>query len=307
MAKKILKATFGSEKNPLIIGNISIPCFVLEDGKRVITQNGLLKALGIKVGSVEKFKKFGGAARLAYFLNKYDMDSFGSKGLGVLLKPIYFTVNNDKILHYGYEAIVLQEIVRVISKAYLKGQLSKFHQKIGENAEILYDAFAKVGIIALVDEATGYQDSRDKDALKKFLEKFLEQGQGKWVKTFPDDFFEMIFRIKKWNWRKANNGKNKPQVVGHYINDLVYSRIAPQILNELRRKNPKNEKGNRKGTHTQWLTTDYGHPKLKEHLSILIALAKAADFNEPAFKKSVNKALPKFNIDGTSTLELPFK
>ena len=269
---KTLEAKFGSPDRPLIINDIEIPCYVLEDEKRVIVQNGLYKALGITKGGVsEKYKEFGGGARLVRFLDNIELNPLITQEIRAVLKePIVFELN--KTIHYGYEATLLQEITKHISKAYLKGDLLPAQNDIGKNAEILYDAFAATGITALVDEVTGYQEVRAKDALQVFLQKFLEEEKGKWVKTFPDDFFEAIFKMKGLNWTLANKGK-KPQYIGHYINNFVYSRLAPSVLSELRKLNPKDERGNRKGKHPQWIDIDYGHPKLKEHLNTLTAFS----------------------------------
>ena len=48
------------------------------------------------------------------------------------------------------------------------------------------------------------------------------------------EFYKEIFRLKSWVW---NAGK-MPGVVGKYTNDLVYSRLAPNILEELEKVNP---------------------------------------------------------------------
>jgi hypothetical protein len=298
--KKQLQSTFGSPDRPLIIAGIEIPCYVLEDKRRVIVQVGLFKALGItKGGSDAKYKEFGGSARIVRFLDQNGIKPTSDKDFEAVLKsPIIFTVNNTT--HHGYEATILQEIVRAISKAYLKGLLSKRSEEIGRNAEILDDAFGKVGIIALIDEATGYQEVREKDALKQFLEKFLLDEKGKWIKTFQDEFFEMIFKMKGWTWHYAST--KKPGVVGHYINDFVYSRLGPQVLSELklRAKNP--ETGKKDGKYHQYLTSDYGHPKLREHIASLVALGKASGHNWNNFKRMVERAFPKFGED----LEIDF-
>lgn len=290
---KTLKAVFGSPDKPLIINEIEIPCYVLEDGKRVVVQAGLFKALGIQRGglAIEKYKEFGGGARLVALLDQIATKSVETNSIVAVLKnPFIFTFKGTT--HYGYEATILQEIARAISKAYLKGTLSNRQERIGINAEILDDAFAKIGIIALIDEVTGYQKVREKDALKAFLEKFLLEGRGKWVKTFQDEFFEMIFKMKNWTWHYAST--NKPSVVGHYINDLVYSRIGPEVLQELKKRNKHPETGKKVAKHHQFLTPDYGHPKLKEHLSALIALGKASGYNWNNFHRLVNRAFPKF-------------
>jgi len=89
-------------------------------------------------------------------------------------------------------------------------------------------------------------------------------------------------------------------MVGKLTDDLVYKRLAPFVRDELRRVTQRNEKGYLKHKLHQRLTDDVGHPKLREHLSAIVALMKASD-NWQAFMKSINRALPKYD----ATLELP--
>ncbi len=300
---KTLKATFGSPDKPLVINEIEIPCYVLEDGQRVIVQRGLLKALSIQAGSTKdvKFKEFGGAARLAVLLDQITDKSLEKNKIVALLKsPIIFTY--QKTTHYGYDALILQEITRAISKAYLKGTLNKRQQHIGESAEILDDAFSKIGIIALIDEVTGYQKVRGKHELQKFLDKFLLQEHAKYIETFSDDFFETIYKMKGWDWDIVNKGKN-PSVMGHYINNFIYSRVAPEVLTELKKLNPVNPDNKRRQyKHTQFIDKDFGHPKLKEHIAAIVALGRASGYNWRNFQRLVNRALPKYG----HSLELGF-
>ncbi len=293
---KVLEAKFGAPDKPLKVGDIELQCYVLNDEKRVLVQRGLQSGLGMSTGGGT-----GGAQRIIQFIDTKSISPFITNELRSRInKPIKFSTPSGAIAH-GYEATILIDICDAIIESRKQGLLHKYQTHIAERAEMLLRAFAKTGIIALVDEATGYQEVREKDALKKFLEKFLIEEKGKWVKTFPDEFFEIIFKMKGWTWYYANSGK-KPQVMGHYINDFVYSRIGPTVLDELRVRNPKDEKGNRKGKHTQWLTVDYGHPKLKEHLNILIALGKASGYNWNNFKRLVQRALPKIG----SPIEIDF-
>jgi hypothetical protein len=176
---------------------------------------------------------------------------------------------------------------------------------VASQSERIVRSFAKIGIIALVDEVTGYQEVREKDALKHFLEKFLLEEKTKWVRTFPDDFFDSIFKMKGLSWKQANKGQ-KPQWMGHHINDLVYSRLGPEVLFSLRKLNPKNSKGHRTAKHPQYMSEDFGRPKLKEHLNILIAFAKASGYNWNNFKRMVERALPQYSQDGSKLQELPF-
>jgi len=75
--------------------------------------------------------------------------------------------------------------------------------------------------------------------------------------------------------------------------DLVYARLAPGVLDELRRLNPKDENGHRKNRHHQWLTPDVGHPVLRDHITGLIYLGKVFD-SWDGFYVAVNKAMPKY-------------
>ncbi len=154
---------------------------------------------------------------------------------------------------------------------------------------MLMRAFAKVGIIALVDEATGFQEVRDNLALQAILDKFLRKEFATWAKCFPVDFYREIFRLRKWEWRGMKI--NRPQVVAHYTNDIVYKRLAPGILKELKIKNPKDDKGRRKAKYYQWLTEDVGHPALAQHLYAVIGLMRIADSWE-GFKRMLDRAYP---------------
>jgi hypothetical protein len=40
-----------------------------------------------------------------------------------------------------------------------------------------------------------------------------------WVKKFPDEFYENIYKLKGWRW--PGMSKNRYSVVGHYTNNLV--------------------------------------------------------------------------------------
>jgi hypothetical protein len=124
----------------------------------------------------------------------------------------------------------------------------------------LQHAWATVGIIALIDEATGYQDFRARDALAKIIERFVAKEIQPCVRTFPPEFYKQIFRLYGWDYYE-NCGR--PGVLGHITTNLVYKRLAPQVLDELRKKIPLDENGRLKKKLFQALTPDFGHPKLR--------------------------------------------
>jgi len=81
-----------------------------------------------------------------------------------------------------------------------------------------------------------------------------------------------------------------PQYFGHLTNDIVYKRLAPAVLRELQERNPRVGSG-RRHKHHQWLSVDIGHPKLLEHLGMVIGAMKlSTDFDD--FKKKLNRIAP---------------
>jgi len=290
-----LRADFGSPDRPLKIGDIEIPCYVLNDGRSVITQNGMLTALTMSQGTATK----GGPDRLANFVGTKSINPFVSSMLNEMItNPIRFRVSGQ--LAYGYEATILPELCDAVLSAREAGNLNYQQKHIAQQCEILVRAFARVGIIALVHEVTGYQEVRDREALQEILKRYISEDLMGWVRTFPMEFYKQVFRLKGWNW---NAGKMSP-IMGNVVNDLVYARLAPGVLDELRKRNPANEKGYREHKHFQHLTSDLGHPALTRHLYELIGMARAFGWGEwDKYYELVSRAYPKMN----TTLSIPFE
>jgi P63C domain len=280
-------AKYGSPDRPLRIGNLDIPCYVLDDGRRVITQAGMLLALEMSAGTATK----GGGDRLTNFATTKSIKPFVSDNLMEMIKnPVRFRGHGS--LSYGYEATILAEICDAVLSCREAGELNHQQEHIAKQAEILVRAFAKVGIVALVDEATGYQEIRNREALQEILKRFISEELLEWVRTFPTEFYKQLFRLKGWNW---NEGRMSP-IVGSIVNDLVYSRLAPGVLEELKKRNPVTENGHRQNRHFQHLTADVGHPELTRHLYELIGMARAFSVGQwDRYYELVNRTFPKLN------------
>ena len=259
---------------------------------RVLVERRVANAFGVKgSGAYWQSRKRGDLSSMLpeYISAKY-LEPFITKELREKLSNhIEYTALGGKIAR-GLEATILPDVCDVWIRAKEASALPKFQQKIAENAYVLMKGFANVGIIALVDEATNFQEIRDRLALQKILDKYLLKEYAKWAKRFPDEFYQKMFELKGWQWRGMSI--NRPSVVGTYTNDLVYNRLAPGLLAELKHLNPKDEHGKRKAKNQQWLTEDIGHPALQTHLSILIAFMKASP-NWGAFVRMVERAFPK--------------
>jgi hypothetical protein len=287
-----LFAKYGAEDRPLDIGGIKIPCYVLADGTRVLAQRGLQGGIGLGEGGGR-----GGARRIPALLEKLAEKGLDTKGLIARTStPIRFIPPHGGNPAHGYEATILPDLCAILIDADRQGFLTQ--KALAERASILQHGFATVGIIALVDEATGYQDVRQRDALAKILERFVAKELRPWIKTFPAEYYEQIFRLNGWLY-EANCGR--PGVVGHWTNNIVYRRLAPGVLQELRRLSPRDEKGRLKNKLFQRLTDEVGHPKLREHLMGVVMLMKYAP-NWQVFMERLDKEFPQWG----DTYMLPF-
>jgi hypothetical protein len=269
------------------IGNIEIACAVLNTGQRVITQSGFMRALG-RARQAKGRQYYRGDVNLPAFLTAQNLKPFISDNLEVTSSQIEFRPKTGARA-FGYADELLPEVCDVFVKADRAGKLTKGQQHIADQAHIILKGLARTGIAGLIDEATGYQEVREKHALQALLDAFLRKELAAWAKRFPDEFYEHIFRLRAWPWR--GRSKNPPQVVASYTKDIVYARLAPQILEELERKNPV-EGGRRKSKHHQWLTEDVGHPALAQHLHAVITLMRVSrTWNQ--FKTMLDIAHPK--------------
>jgi hypothetical protein len=160
--------------------------------------------------------------------------------------------------------------------------------------------FARVGIIALVDEVTGYQEVRARQALEEILRKFISNELASWVKTFDDDFYRHLFRLRELTYSEVSS--KRPSYIGKITNDIVYERLAPGVLDELRAITLRDEAGRPKHKYHQRLTENYGYHKLREHLASVITLMKASS-NWTTFYHLLQRSLPKYG----ETLPLPFE
>jgi hypothetical protein len=289
----------------LKIGDMVFPCSVLSDGTRILTQSDFMKGMGMYYsGWVAKNRTAEeDSAEVPHFLSFKTLKPFVDRHLGDLQSIIlkYRTAAGGTA--HGIRAEIIPKICEIWMDAEESGHLGVRQKQIVAKAKILMRSLAHVGIIALVDEATGYQGVRPKDALEKYLEKIVRKELAAWAKKFPDEFYENIYKLKGWPWPGMK--KNRYSVVAQYTRDLVYERIAPGLLEELEKKSPLNEKKQRPNKLHQWLTEDVGNPMLAQHLHSLIMfqrLALSTGYAWNRFLKMVDRVLPKRG----NTLEMPF-
>lgn len=282
-----------THEGELEIAGLSLPVAVTSDGTRLMISKAFMTALG------RPWKGSYAHTELPNFIAAKNLLPFVTEELRQVLDPVEF-INTRGQKAQGYRA----ELLPLVCDVYLDarsagGILTESQEKVATQAEILIRGFARVGIVALVDEATGYQRDRASDALAKILERFIAKELQPWIKTFPDEFYEQLFRLRGLDFPKDT--VKRPQYFGYLTNDIIYKRLAPGVLEELKRTEPKTPTGRRKGTIQQRLTPDLGHPKLREHLASVCTIMDLSDDYED-FLAKLNKRHPKYG----ETLELDF-
>jgi hypothetical protein len=285
---RVLRAT---HMGNLPIGNMDLPCAVLEDGARVLSERGVTLALGGKRGG-SHWRRVRSDDYLPVFLSAGNLAQFIPGSLRVALaNPIkYRPISGSGSGAYGINAALLPEICEVFLRARRSPNgLLPSQEHMAMQAEVLMGGLATVGIIALVDEATGYQEVRDRSELNLILEAYIAKELLPWAKRFPDEFYQEMFRLRGWAYSPPSVAR--PSYVGKLTNEIVYARLPEGVLPELQERNPVVD-GRRKHKHHQLLTEDIGNPHLEKHIAGTTALMRASD-TWAGFIRLIDRAYPK--------------
>ena len=278
----------------LKLGGIEVDCYVTEEGERLIAGRGMQEVLKLVDENLPSSGQKPGS-RLTRLLNNKK------------LKPlIYKDKSQDQFepkkrryqgrLIAGFNAEMLVDICEGILEARSKGLIITARQSIiAAQCELIMRGLAKVGIVALIDEATGYQNLRPADGLRSYFDEILRKDLAAWSKKFPDEFYENIYKLKDWEW--PGMGKNRFSIVGTYTNDLIYGRILPGLIEEFEHRNPKNNKGHRGHKHHQWLNDEVGNKLFAQQMFTILAVQRAC-LKKPSnkwkhFMKMIDEILPR--------------
>lgn len=271
------------------IGEVKLYSFVTKTEKRLITASDVFKAVGrTRRGEVrvKGYPSFIGARNLIPYVDDE---------LRTRMQPIKYKAKNGKTAE-AYDATIIPLVADLYIQAHDDGVLSGNQEKVYARSMIIIRSLAKVGITALIDEATGYQDDREAQALQKLLQAYISEDLLKWQPHFPREFYEQIYRLYGISDKFDPMNAKRPQWIGAFTNKYVYGVFPEEVMKEIRRKNPPVDTAHstvyRGYKHFQFLTENVGIPQLDKHLATLIGVMKlSSDIRD--FENKFNKVFSK--------------
>lgn len=238
----------------LQIADIEFSCHVLDNYKRVIVQREIVRSLTSKVSG--DLKSYLATTAISKYIDLAEIAN----------RTINFKIPSTQYEAIGYEATLLVEICDAYLKAREDGALVQSQLKLAKQAEIIIRACAKVGIIALIDEATGFQKYRADTALRIKLQAFIAEDMQEWARMFPEDFWFELARLENVYY----SPRNRPIRWGKYVMAFVYDAVDKDVGKELRKKNPN---PHYRQNHHQWLK-EFGRDKVRDHLNQVLGVMK---------------------------------
>lgn len=287
-------------RGELNLAGMKIPCYVLEDGTRVLSGRGMQQALSM----AEETDRT--SAKLTRYLSQESLKPFIYKGKAVgHFEPIVCYDGDAKI--NGYEATVLVDICDAFLEARKHIKLSSRQSIIADKCEILVRSFARVGIIALVDEATGYQNEREHFELQKILSAYISEEILKWQLTFTDDFYREIYRL--WGLPFIPKYiRQKPSFIGKLTSKYIYEELPKGVVEKIKEKAGKTEKGWKYKWH-QTLTPEIGREHLKRQIievTTLMSVSQSKEQFDALFQQKYHKVV-QLELEFNETAEEPKK
>ena len=305
IAKRAAEARWGSDveiakrSGTLEIGEISIPCAVMPDGTRLISERAIAKAFKAKRGGSHwlRLKSAPEDGHLPVFLSAGNIKPFINNELAEQLarRRIYRAKKGGTPAH-GIEATSLPKICNVYLKMRDEGKLSGPQLKLSMQADIINRGLAEVGIVALVDEATGHIEEKKKNEYRELFQAFIREQMKEYDKEFPRQFTDYLYRL--YGLQPGKNGRH-PQFFGAFTRRYIYTPLAQSkgaILDMLDEKNPVvTARGGRKYKMFQFLTDTIGLPAFRAHLWQVVGILGSAK-TKAEFDRLFSRAFP---ISGT--------
>jgi hypothetical protein len=311
IAKRAAESRWGadlpraSHDGALQIGDALLVAAVLPNGKRLLSQGTVLQAIGRSRTPKAGTGGFTTVDDLPFFLQAEVLKPFISEELMQSTTPILFRLKHG-VRSVGYDAMLLPMICEVYLnfRDFLNEQIAsgepgekktaagylKRYKHIISACDRLTRGLARRGIIALVDDATGYHDDLMRQEIDRIIKAYVSPSLAPWVRKFPHEFFREAYRLLGWEY-KTGQTKHSPYM-GKFITKYVFDALPPGVLDELKARLPKNEHGNRRAKLWQLLTVDTGIPHLDRQLTADLTLMQISD-TKPQFEENWDKLFGK--------------
>jgi hypothetical protein len=283
-------------KGFLNILDVDMPCYVLDTGERVIG----------RVAATEMLSGFPRQGDLEGYLRSQNLKPYIDKDF-VVARMVSFRLPEVEQLGRevkGLTTDLLIEVCRGLVAALEASQreppevkLTPRQISMAIKSSMFLVACAKVGLDALVDEATGYQEFRERDALQVKLRAYLATEMRKWEKTFPDELWIEFGRLTNWK----GSVTQRPKYWGHLVTQLIYEYLDADVAQWLKEHVPQPRHGQ---NYHQWLNAQYGLKKLVEHIWMVIGIARTC-FTMEELKQKMRQMFGKGTIQFDLFLPTP--
>lgn len=278
----------------LNIAGVAIGCAVVEtDGcaVRVLSERGIAGALGrTRSGSHWQKRRERGAELPVYLSANVLLPFIPNRLVEALSNPVWYRAPNGGMPVAGVPADCLVEVLDTWVQADAAGVLKTPQKKFAVQARILMKGLGTIGIIGLVDEATGYQEVRSRTELQKILSAYISESLMPWSQRFPMAYFEEMFRLWGWAW-PPQSGIQGPRYAGKLTKKIIYEKLPPGVLDEIERRNPPDENWQRRHRNSQFLTDEIGQPHLEKQVAVVTNLMKVCD-DKDEFISKFERAFP---------------
>lgn len=286
--KTLTEARYGSPDGPVRLGSLEIPCYILDDGRRMLVQKGVASALGVSAS--------GGGRAIGTRLSRFAQGA-GPEAQEVrdaLENPILFRAEGATI--YGYEAGLLPRVCRLVQLAGASGALGSRGEGVADRCREIERRMSAAGIETLVDDATGIDAERERDRVARELSPYVQNELKSWVGMFPAPFYEGLYRLSGLPYPPGTG--DLPALLGSRMDDVVYERLGPGGKDELAglpysAADPVGDPPAERPAS----------PRLREHLASVIALMRISR-GYAEFEGHLDTALPRWNRDVDPTDEV---
>jgi hypothetical protein len=298
---------FAIDEGEVEFGDLRFRCAVLDDESRVINGTEFMRVMGIyRSGALSTRRSDEDEVYFPLHLAFKNLRPFildDPDLVAALRVPIRYRSVRGSIAE-AIPAQVLRRICSVWVRARNEGVLGSSQEKVADRAENLLNALADVAIIALIDEATGYQKRRAHNELQRILKAYIAPELLPWQSRFPISYYEQIYRVMGWPYDASST--KRTAYIGKLTNKLIYEKLPPGVLPQLRRKNPVDAATKRrKHKHFQFLTEDVGNVHLEKQITAVTTLLRATpDGNWRFFETLFNQAFPPAQGDLFAGLEI---